>query len=216
MRPTTRLRILDHIRKYQTASVRELSTLMGMSGANIRHHLALMESNDLIEIVGMQKEGRGRPRQVYGLSRRVLGDGLDKLSGNLFDLWLSGTQDDKREMNLRSLAERMAGNTEPNLPVMKRVTLTVARLNELHYQARWEASAAGPRLILGHCPYAAIVADHPELCWMDALLLEIKLGPFVKQTAKLQLSDKGLPFCAFLMVENGWASRNLFNYNKPG
>lgn len=202
MKPTTRFRILDHIRKYQTTSVRELSTLMGMSGANIRHHLASLESNDLIEIVGMRKEGRGRPRQVYGLSRRVLGDGLDKLSGNLFDLWLSGVPDDKREMNLRSLAERMAGNSEPNLPVMKRVILLVARLNELHYQARWEASSAGPRLILGHCPYAAIIADHPELCQMDAFLLETRLGPFVEQTTKLQLSDKSLPFCAFLAVEN--------------
>jgi predicted ArsR family transcriptional regulator len=66
MKPTTRLRILDHIRKYQTASVKEMSIQMGMSGANIRHHLAVLENNDLIEVVGMRQEGRGRPRQVYG------------------------------------------------------------------------------------------------------------------------------------------------------
>jgi len=202
MKPTTRLRILDHIRKHQTASVRELSHLMGMTGANIRHHLAMLESNDLIEIVGLRKEGRGRPMHVYGLSRRVLGDGLDKLAGTLFDIWLNGTPDERREAGLRSLAERLVGVTDINVPVMKRLVRTVARLNELHYQARWEASAGGPRLILGHCPYAAIVADHPELCRMDAFLLETRLGPSVEQTAKLQLSDKGLPFCAFLMVGN--------------
>ena len=76
----------------------------------------------------------------------------------------------------------------------------IERLNELHYQARWEASAAGPRLIMGHCPYAAIVADHPELCRMDAFLLETRLNASVEQIAKLQLSEKSLPFCAFLMV----------------
>jgi len=175
---------------------------MGMTGANIRHHLAVLESNDLIEIVGQRKEGRGRPLHVYGLSRRVQGDGLDKLAGTLFDIWLGGAPDESREAGLRSVAERLAGVTDVKIPVMKRLIRAVERLNELHYQARWEASAAGARLILGHCPYAAIVADHPELCRMDAFLLETRLGSSVEQTAKLQLSDKGLPFCAFLMVGN--------------
>jgi len=127
---------------------------------------------------------------------------LDKLAGTLFDLWLNDTSEEKREAGLRSLAERLAGVTDINEPVIKRLVRTVSRLNDLHYQARWEASAAGPRLILGHCPYAAIVADHPELCRMDAFLLKTRLGPSVKQVAKLQLSDKGLPFCAFLMFGN--------------
>ncbi len=100
MKPTTRLRILDYFRKHQTASVRELSRIMEMTGANIRHHLAVLESIELIEIIGMRKEGRGRPRHVYGLSRKVLGDGLDKLAGTLFDVWLGGLVDDKREASL--------------------------------------------------------------------------------------------------------------------
>jgi predicted ArsR family transcriptional regulator len=202
MKPTTRLRILEYIRKYQTASVKELSAQMGKSGANIRHHLAMLESNDLIEIVGVRIEGRGRPRQVYGISRRVLGDGLDKLSGMLLDLWQSNLPDEKRETGLRFLAQRLAGETDLSLPIMKRLVRTVAGLNELRYQAHWEASAVGPRLILGHCPYAAIIADHPELCRMDAFLLEARLGSSVEQTAKLQMSEKGLPFCAFLKLEN--------------
>ncbi len=88
------------------------------------------------------------------------------------------------------------------VPVTKRLVRAVARLNELHYQARWEASAAGPRAILGHCPYAAIVAEYTELCRMDAFLLETMFSSSVTQTAKLQLNDKGLPYCAFLKVGN--------------
>jgi len=203
MKPTTRFRILEHIRKYQTASVRELSSLLGMSGANIRFHLSLLESNDLVEAVGIRKEGRGRPRQVFGLSRRVLGDGLDTLSGCLLSLWMEGTPDEKQEAGLKSLAIRLAGQIEPGLPEMKQVIATVARLNELHYQARWEAGASGARILLGHCPYAAIIAGHPELCRMDASILEERLGASVLQTAKLQISDKGLPYCAFQMVGKG-------------
>jgi predicted ArsR family transcriptional regulator len=120
----------------------------------------------------------------------------------LLDLWQSNLPDEKRETGLRFLAQRLAGETDLSLPIMKRLVRTVARLNELRYQAHWEASAVGPRLILGHCPYAAIIADHPELCRMDAFLLEARLGSSVEQTAKLQMSEKGLPFCAFLKLEN--------------
>jgi predicted ArsR family transcriptional regulator len=201
MKPTTRLRILDYFRKHQTASVRELSQLMGMTGANIRHHLAVLESNDLIEVIGQRKEGRGRPLQVYGLSRRVMGDGLDNLAGTLMDIWLSSLTNGLREAGLRSVAERLADVAEVNAPVMKRLVRAVERLNKLHYQAHWEASAGGPRLVLGHCPYTAIINDHPELCQMDLFILEARLGTSVRQTAKLQLNDRGLPFCSFLMIE---------------
>ena len=173
---------------------------MGRTGANIRHHLAVLELDDLIEVVGQRQEGRGRPRFVYGLSQRVLGDGLDKLAGTLLDVWLGGATDAKLDAVLRSVAERVAGDADLKAPVKQRLVQTIGRLNDLRYQARWEAGAAGPRLILGHCPYAAIIARHPELCRMDAIILEMRLGSFVKQVAKLQMSDKSLPYCAFVMM----------------
>jgi predicted ArsR family transcriptional regulator len=202
MKPTTRLRILDHFRKYQTASVRELSQFMGMTGANIRHHLAVLEENDLIEIVGQRAEGRGRPRYIYGLSRRVQGDGLDTLAGILLETFLGHATDEVLESSLRTLAAQLAGGVDTGIPIMKRLTRTVLHLNTMHYQARWEASAAGPRLILGHCPYAAIIEFHPELCRMDTYLLQTSLGLPVELVAKLQLSDKGLRFCSFQMSED--------------
>jgi len=199
MKPTTRTRILDYFRKHQTASVRELSRLLTMTGANVRHHLAMLESNDLIEIVGQRREGRGRPLHVYGLSQRLQGDGLDKLAGTLLDIWLKGTDEEERDAGLRSVADHLTGIADIKAPVMKRLIQMIERLNNLHYQARWEASAGGPLLILGHCPYLKIVADHPELCRMDAYLMETRLGSPVVQTAKLQLNNNGMPYCAFRM-----------------
>lgn len=199
MRPTTRLRILEILRKQHTASVGELGRLLGMTGANVRHHLGVLEWNDLIEVVGQRREGRGRPANVYGLSRRVLGDGLDKLSHAILDEVLAGLSEEKRVKVLRLLARRLAGPGEADLPLAKRLTALAARLDDLRYQARWEATPAGPRLILGHCPYAAIIAEHPELCQMDAFLLEERLGLPATQTAKLEHSARGERFCAFLI-----------------
>ena len=84
---------------------------------------------------------------------------------------------------------------------MRRLSSTIERLNEMHYQARWEAGAGGPRIVLGHCPYAAVIKNHPELCQMDAALLVILLSGEVSQTAKLETGAGGLPYCAFIFKQ---------------
>ena len=202
MHLTTRLRILDYLRKQQTASVGELSRALVMTGANIRHHLAVLESNDLIEFLRQRREGRGRPVNIYGLSRRVLGDGLDELARSLLDLWRENSIAGELESNLKSLAIRLGGEhlPDPDLLLTHRLTRLMDRLNELHYQARWEAGAQGPNIILGHCPYAAIIATNPELCRVDGYLLEQWTGSRVEQTAKLQTGIKGYPACAFVVT----------------
>jgi len=204
MCPATRLRILDYLRKQQTASVNELSRILAMTGANVRHHLAVLESNDLIELVSQERVGRGRPVNIYGLSRRILGDGLDILAGAMFECLLLETPETVREAGLRSLALRLGGKDmpDPSSSLPRRLTLAVDRLNELHYQARWEASIDGARIILGHCPYAAIIGTYPELCRMDTHLLEQRSGSPVEQVTRLQRSAKGYPFCVFRVARN--------------
>ncbi len=201
MRPTTRLRILEYLQKRQTASVRELGRALAMTGANIRHHLGVLESDELIEAISRRQEGRGRPMTVYGLSRRVLGDGMNELAEAMFDVWLKDAADEVQETGLRSVARRLVGENlpAPNIPVPQRLALAIGRLNGLHYQARWEASAAGPRILLEHCPYAAIIGRYPELCRMDAYLLELQLVLPVRQTAKLERRAAGLPQCTFIV-----------------
>jgi predicted ArsR family transcriptional regulator len=71
----------------------------------------------------------------------------------------------------------------------------------MHYQARWEAGAEGPHIILGHCPYAVIIENHPELCKMDKAILSGLLGGQVEQLAKLEEGAGGLPFCAFVLTQ---------------
>jgi predicted ArsR family transcriptional regulator len=176
---------------------------MNMTGANVRHHLAILESNGLIELVGLRQPRRGRPENVYGLSRRIQGDGMDDLAGALLEVWLKDGTSDMRAAGLAALAGQLAGKTRPDektsLPL--RLTRAVDQLNGMHYQARWEASADGARIILGRCPYAVIISAHPELCQMDAALLSQKTASSVDQTAKLQPSVSGYPFCTFRVTE---------------
>jgi predicted ArsR family transcriptional regulator len=71
----------------------------------------------------------------------------------------------------------------------------------MHYQARWEAGADGPRIVLGHCPYGTVIEKHPELCQMDGALLAKLLGGEVRQTAKLEKGAGGLPYCVFVFAK---------------
>lgn len=203
MRPTTRIRILDYLHKQQGASVDELSLSLGMTGANIRHHLAILESNGLVEAISERREGRGRPEHIYGLSRRVLGDGLETLARALLDVYVKRGADNAQPAGLDSLASAILNgdNVPPNDPILtRRLTKTIDRLNALRYQARWEAGADGPHIILGRCPYSAIIVEHPELCQMDAALLVQQTGLQAEQTAKLQPSTRGYPYCIFKLL----------------
>ena len=199
MQPTTRLRILEYLHKNQAASAHEISRGLGMTGANIRHHLAILEANDLVVVIDQRNDGRGRPANVYRVSNQILGSGLNELAEAIIDVWLGDLREEMREAALRSVAEKLA---EKDKAVLKtaiplRLALTVDRLNQLHYQARWEAGATGARVILGHCPYAEIVFRHPELCRMDAHLLGLRLALPVMQVAKLERGIAGLPQCIF-------------------
>jgi len=201
MNRSTRSRILDYLHKYQSATVSELSSILGLTGANIRHHLAVLTENEQVELVGRRLEGRGRPSGVYGLSHRLLGEGFEMLAGALLDQSFSENENQGSGSKLKSLAMKILGADphEEQGSVPARLGRTINKLNELHYMSRWEAGAKGPRVILGNCPYAGIIAHRPELCRMDDHILSLLLGLPVEQIVKLQPGKNGLPFCAFLV-----------------
>lgn len=203
MHPTTRLRILDYLRKHHTASAADLSRFLGMTGANIRHHLAVLETNQLVEVIAIRHQGRGRPEQVYGLSRHVLGDGLDDLATAMFAEWLRTLSPARQDAALQRIAARLADNAAAAVgPLPRRLTEAIARLNDLHYQPRWEAGAVGPKVILGHCPYVAILGRVPEICRLDALLLETLLKMPVQQVMRIE-PDSGGWQCVFQVHGHG-------------
>jgi predicted ArsR family transcriptional regulator len=75
----------------------------------------------------------------------------------------------------------------------------VQRLNDLNYKARWEAHSDAPHVLFYNCPYAAIVADHPELCRMDAALLEHLIGRPASLASRLGDQRGRAPYCLFLI-----------------
>jgi len=189
---TARQKVLSYFNKMQTASVREVARALKMSAANVRHHLRVLVSDGRLEISSVrEREGRGRPEKVYSIPRAALGDNLSALSDVL---WMEAGS----SVRVEALAKRLSGESNfKSQPMAKRLNLIVEKLNQMKYHARWEAGSQGPRIIFGHCPYAAIIAKHPELCRMDEALLEELMGQSAEQLSKIG-QDKSLQ-CVFAM-----------------
>ena len=190
---TARQKVLAHLKKTRAASAREIARALNMSAPNVRHHLSVLCSDGRVDVLGTavnNREGRGRPEKMYSLSQAALGDNLSALANALLTEAGSG-------LNVEALASHILNLSQfANLPVAKRLVLLIEKLDEMHYQARWEAGAEGPRVIFGRCPYAKVIDGHPELCKMDAALLEKSLGRPVSQSSKNETVGHGL--CPFI------------------
>ena len=193
---TTRQRILAHLKKTRISTAREMARALNLSAPNVRHHLGVLAADGRVTVVRARAEGRGRPEKVYGLSEAMEGDNLGKLAEALLNVErstpaLSGVEG----LNVQRLAESILDSSQfTNLPIPRRLALLVEKLSDMHYQARWEAGAEGPRVIFGRCPYARIIGKHPELCQMDTSLLGNALGKEVRQTVKM---GKAQGMCVF-------------------
>lgn len=197
---TTRQLLCEHLQLKRSASATELARALRVTPANVRHHLSALQAEGVVENVGRRPAfGRGRPVQLFSLVEQVSRNNLALLAKTL----LSELEDGCSELELQALFKRLAARmlgTErrPARNLTQRYFQAIQHLNSLNYQARWEAHARAPHVIFSHCPYAAVVNDHPELCLLDQYLLEELLGENVVQTAKLETTPQGERQCLFL------------------
>jgi len=188
---TSRQNILEFLKRVQTVSAREIAHALGMTPANARYHLAILAADGRVKVLSQRRGSRGRPEKVYRLAGTLVGDNLLALSEALL-------KEAGQSIRVEALGKHLAGEVDVSgRPLAHRLAATVKRLNEMHYQSRWEAGSEGPRIILGHCPYAKLIERHPQLCKMDTVLLSRLMSEQLEQTAKLEVGAGERPFCVF-------------------
>lgn len=198
---TSQEQVLEYIRSHRLVTAGEISRAMNMTEANARHHLAVLAKIGAIQVTGKRSQpGKGRPAKIYSLSQLTQGHNLEGLSTALLDEMLSAITRDEKEALFKRLANRLA---ESLTAVRETANLTarllngVERLNDMQYEARWEAFTGGPHIIFQHCPYKNILDGHPELCLLDLALLRKLLGVNVEQIARLSPQPDGRHACIF-------------------
>ena len=189
---TARQKVLAYLSKSRTASAREISRSLKMSPATVRHHLRVLTADGRLELSPVRgRDGRGRPEKVYALPRAALGTNLAALSDALL-------QEAGSSLRMESLAKHLVLEADfAGQPLAKRLNLTVEKINGMKYHARWEAGSEGPRIVLAHCPYAAILEKHPELCKMDESMLKELMGQPARQISRT--GKEGSSVCVFVV-----------------
>ena len=195
---STRIRLLDHLGEKQVATSSELSRALQVTSADVRHHLTYLLAEGLIQIIGERKpQGPGRPAKVYSLSHKQKSDNILLLLKALLTEISDEKSKSERLISLQSIAKKLMVSSHSHKNMSQRLFNAIKRLNELNYSARWEAHPEAPKIILGNCPYSAIIHNHPEICLIDKYLIEELLIITASQESKLARDERGYSSCLF-------------------
>ena len=189
-----RKHILDILKEREGATVAELADALEMAAVSVRHHLDILQGDNLIKVARVERKGSvGRPQQIYVLTDEAIEyfpNNFAVLAGNLVRQIKQTLPPEQVECVFRNLARDLAGQFErsPSRDGANGVNAAGAAqgaqieaqleriaefLNTQGYLASWEEDAEGEYLLHKHnCPYAGVSAEHRELCVMDQVLVE--------------------------------------------
>jgi predicted ArsR family transcriptional regulator len=202
----TRKKILEKLNSSPPQTAAELARSLRLTSANIRYHLNQLIGEGLVVIAGrIAAPRRGRPNHLYSTTLQAVEGDLTPFVISLWEELVESKSGRQRSDRLSRLAHRLlegrgTGETSSHLP--QQLKRTVYELNSMGYHSHWEAHADSPRLILEHCPFDRIYESLPQLCEVDACVVEALLGQPVEQIAKRRLIAGRGSSCIFRISKN--------------
>src|SRR5579864_3858547 len=180
---STRGRIITLLRR-SSHTVEELAQALDLTHTAVRAHLAALERDGLVQ-QRSERRGSGKPSSVYDLAPAAE-DLFPKSYGQLLDQLLEvlpgRMSPEEVETLLREVGWRMAAQWKiPPGELRVRLEAAVEVLNELG--GLMERETGGERLwIRGYrCPFAAVVLEHPEVCYLAETLVTELVGVPVQE-----------------------------------
>jgi predicted ArsR family transcriptional regulator len=194
---TVRKQILQILKESEGATVAELAEKLAMAAVSVRHHLDILQGDNLISVSRVERKGCvGRPQQIYMLTvdaNHYFPNNFAALAGNLVQQIKQVLPADQVECAFRAMAQQIvdelpAHSLHPN-SVEERLEQVTHFLNERGYLARWEPASPDPHdgylLHKCNCPYAGISTEHRELCLMDQVMIDKLVGQPCLRTQSL-------------------------------
>lgn len=158
-----RKHILEILKEQHSgATVAELAELLKMAPVSVRHHLDILQGDNLICVERLERKGNvGRPQQVYALTEEANGyfpNNFAALAGGLVGQIKQMLPPDKVPCAFRAIAQEMAAeffeekwsncsDDSSQRPLLERKLEEIAAfLTERGYLARWELVAVNDKL----------------------------------------------------------------------
>jgi predicted ArsR family transcriptional regulator len=195
----TRETILRTLRGRGRCTVNDLADASGVSPVSVRHHLASLQAEGLIDAEEV-RHGVGRPRLVFSLSE----SGLDHFPSRYYHLTRRLLSEIKVRMPENQVDDLMAGLAETmahsyaaelgQLPLTQRLERLIELLNQEGFDA--DVQRDGDTVLIRElsCPYYRMGQQHPEVCMIDKAFIAAALSLPVERVTCLLDGDAHCTF----------------------
>ncbi|MCC6148420.1 MAG: hypothetical protein IT308_12755 [Anaerolineaceae bacterium] len=178
-KPSTVGEITRYLAKNITASTKDFSQALQLTEQNIRYHLEKMIKSGVVHAVESKElspKSAGRKRLLYTLAPNPYPNNHARLLDATLKVLKKSRKSNLLEIALRAIAHEMFPKNGSSSSHVEQLNDAIKQLNIHHYDAHWEAGFDGPQFVFQHCPYASLLAAHPELCQLDCQILHHLTG----------------------------------------
>lgn len=195
----TRQDILDYLRRYHAASVKELAAHLDLTATAVRQHLTILERDGLIDS-SEQRGHVGRPALVYTLS--ASGDSLyPKLYDDLANAIITEAREllgpDAQQKLLKNVATRFARQYATRLEgktSSERLAETASIVSDRGnvVEAEW---SDGDYLVRKYtCPFWNVAKQNSAVCALDVEFVRQLAGADARLSTSLLRGDEACTF----------------------
>lgn len=191
-------RIIERLKRADTATAPELAAEFGLTDTAIRQHLEALETAGLVERSTGVSTGRGRPPTHWRLTSSagvLFADRHADLTVELLTSIRTALGDEALDKVVRTRAERQLANYRGVLDTAPTVAEKVQRLATLRSAEGYLAEAVVAEdhleLVEHHCPIQSAADSCGGLCTAELDLFRKALGPGVSVEREQHLLDGG-------------------------
>lgn len=191
-------RIIERLKRADTATAPELAAEFGLTDTAIRQHLEALENAELVERVIAPSSGRGRPPMHWRLAASassLFADRHSDLTVELIESIRDALGEEALEAVVRTRAERQLATYRVAIDDNASVSAKVHRIAELRsaegYLAEAVESDGHLTLVEHHCPIRDAADSCAGLCSAELNLFQKALGPDVTVAREQHLLDGG-------------------------
>jgi predicted ArsR family transcriptional regulator len=175
---STRGKIVGALRQRRSASAFDLADQFGLSPNAIRQQLVILERDGLIAGRSVRR-GKTKPTVEYSLTAeaaRYFPQRYDKMLNAVLREIRTAGGDDAVKAVFEKIGKRTADRLGPvtaEEPAETRLAQVVSALKASGVEADLRRTEHGTLMLHEHtCPYASVVAEHPEACSAIHTILE--------------------------------------------
>ncbi len=192
--------ILEYLRRNESATIKELEDLLGVTTTAVRQHLGTLQADGYVERQRVHA-GVGRPHHAYSITekaRELYACHCDDLALTLLEEVFVLEGKERAGLLLERVGDRLAGKYAGSVRseiLAERVEQLADALYERGVLTDVDVQDDNTFILKAYnCPYHELAQEHRDICVMDEKLMRTVLRSDVSLTACIMDGHTGCSF----------------------